>query len=318
MQTRFPSLAPLSWMPLVCALGVTGCKNSASNTDGGAPTGDMTSLFADDGPRSTDLAGTSSDTVTLQLTPFTVPAGTEVYKCQNFKNPFGGAAVEVKEFESHMTSGSHHLLLFYKASATDDPIEDCSGLEFAASPYGSQRPDDGIRYPDGVAALVPGANGFRLQAHYLNTTQQPIDASVKVVFHLALPGTITDHASVLFFNNTDIYIPSGSTPVPQTKTCTVSQDINLIMATSHMHQHGISFTATSGGTTIFQTTQWSDPTPAMFAPPLVLKAGSQVTFTCTYMNDTGAPLYFGESALTNEMCILSGQFYPSTQGLSCF
>src|SRR5262245_14890758 len=57
--------------------------------------------------------GGSGKSVTLKMTPFTVPSGGEVYKCQNFANPFGAEA-EVSAFESHMTPGSHHMLLFYK------------------------------------------------------------------------------------------------------------------------------------------------------------------------------------------------------------
>jgi hypothetical protein len=42
-----------------------------------------------------------------------------------------------------------------------------------------------------------------------------------------------------------------------------------------------------------------------------LAAGSQVTFSCTWVNNTSAPLTFGESAQTNEMCIFSGNVYPT-------
>ncbi len=90
---------------------------------------------------STGSGGPDDQTPHLEMDSFVVPAGGEVYKCQNFANPFGGANAEVTKFESHMTPGSHHLLLFYKKNPTDGPLEDCSGLEFAATPYSTQLPD---------------------------------------------------------------------------------------------------------------------------------------------------------------------------------
>src|SRR5207237_4126066 len=85
-------------------------------------------------------------TVTITMDPFVVPPAGEIYKCQNFASPFE-SEVAISAFESHMTAGSHHMLLFYKDGATNQPIEDCSGLEFAATPYGSQQRDDDLAFP---------------------------------------------------------------------------------------------------------------------------------------------------------------------------
>lgn len=259
-----------------------------------------------------DLAmDNSGGTVTVTMDSFVVPAGAEVYKCQNFVNPFGGADVEVKQFESHMTAGSHHLLVFYKNGLTSSgPLGSCSGLEFAATPYGSQRRDDLLTFPPGVAAFIPGTQGMRFQSHYLNATDKDITASVAVTFHKALPGTITDHAGVLFFVNTDLKIPSTNMPFTLQKTCPLTVPVNIIQSASHMHQHAVGFTASSDTSMIYQTREWNEPTPAVFAPPLHLEAGSSITFGCTWVNNSGATLTFGESAMTNEMCIFTAQFYP--------
>jgi hypothetical protein len=311
-------------LALALVAGLSACKSGDStpppsmmnpSADGGGlpPNADLASSVTVG-----DLAGsTGGDTATLQLSPFTVPAGTEVYKCQDFANPFGGANAEVREFESHMTPGSHHLLLFFKAGATNGALADCSGLEIAPGPYGSQTPDDSVTYPDKVASLIDAKNGFRLQVHYVNATGAPLNVAVTVTMHLAAPGTVTDHAGVFFFNNVNLFIPSTGMPVTATKTCTIPSDVNVLVANSHMHQHATGFQALTGGTSIFTTTDWNEPKPATFAPPLVLKAGSQVTFTCTYVNSTGQPIYFGEHALTDEMCIFTGQFYPATGVLGC-
>ncbi|MGZ3440991.1 MAG: hypothetical protein ACXVDD_15815, partial [Polyangia bacterium] len=60
---------------------------------------------------------------------------------------------------------------------------------------------------------------------------------------------------------------------------------------------------------------YSDVTPALFDPPLALPAGTAISFACTYDNSDGsAPLRYGDSARTDEMCIFSAQFYPAPFG----
>lgn len=261
----------------------------------------------------TGSGGAVGDTLTLTMESFTVPPGGEVYRCQNFKNPFGGADVDVSAFESHMTGGSHHLLLFYKDGAVDSPEEDCSGLEFAATPYSTQLPDDSVEFPAGVAALVPSTKGFRLQSHYLNISSQPLKAHVELTFHLAKPGTVKDHAGVLFVVEPFFSIQPNSTQVVN-HTCTLPYDMNLIKAGSHMHKHGTHFDATIGGNKVFETTTWDEPKPALFAPAKAVKAGDTLDFNCTFVNNSASTLTFGESAETNEMCIFVSSFYPVPAG----
>jgi hypothetical protein len=251
----------------------------------------------------------ASDAVTLALDSFVVPGGGEVYKCQNFANPFGGRDAEVSEFESHMTTGSHHLILFYKPDVTQDgPLEDCSGLEFEATPYLSQQPDDSLSFPAGVAALVPKGMGLRLQAHYLNTGAT-VTAHVTVTLHEAAPGSVTDHAGVLFVNEPNIHIPPEQTGVVSHQ-CHLPFDMKLTRVMSHMHRHGIKFESTIAGSTLFDTTQWREPKPASFSPARQVKGGDLLSFACTFANDMAQTLTFGESAATNEMCALVASFYP--------
>jgi hypothetical protein len=254
-------------------------------------------------------------TYTIALGHFVVAPGQERYACQDFANPFGGAPAAIHQFASHMTPGSHHLLVFYKPSAADAPLADCSGTEFAPGPYGSQRPDDAIVYPDGVAAVVAPTDGFRVQAHYLNASTAPIDVAIEIRLTRVDDAAVRDHAAILFFSNSAIDVPAGQSGVVAQKTCTLPFAVNLVQATGHMHQHGRAFVASAAGATLFSSTVYSDVAPALFDPPLALPAGTAVTFACTYDNSDGsAPLRFGDSARTDEMCIFSAQFYPAPFG----
>jgi hypothetical protein len=292
--------------------GYAGTGAGSQSSSSGGTTTTSTSSSTSASSSSGVLAGKS---LTISLEPFTVPAGEEVYKCQNFANPFGGGDVDVQTFESHMAMGSHHMLLFYKNGVTDGALEDCSGLEFAATPYSTQLPDDELSFPDGVAARIPSTTGLRVQSHYLNTTGSPINAHVVVTFHFATPGTVTQHAGVLFVVDPNLSVPAQSTKVIS-KDCAIPLDMNLIKAGSHMHKHGTDFVATAAGQTIFHTTTWDDPAPAKFDPPVALHAGDPLHFACTFKNDGATPLKFGESASTDEMCIFVGSFYPVPDGVA--
>jgi hypothetical protein len=290
-----------SWLLVVVLAGCAGHPALAPG-DGGAG---GAHAITDDG----------HGTYTITLDRFVVAPGEERYACQDFANPFAGAPASIHQFASHMTPGSHHLLLFYKAGARDGALADCSGLEFAPGPYGSQRPDDAIAYPDGVAAVVAPTDGFRVQAHYLNASPAPLDVTVAIQLSRIDDATIHDHAAVLFFSNGAIDVPAGQSGVVAQKTCTLPFAVNLLQATGHMHEHGRSFVATAAGATVFSSMQYSDVAPALFAPPLPLPAGTAITFACTYDNSDGtAPLVFGDSARTDEMCIFTAQFYPAPFG----
>ncbi len=282
------------WRRIVPVLLLAGClPSSATHSDGG---------------------GSAPYRVTLTMTSFTVMPASERYACQDFANPFDGDDVGITEFESHLSAGAHHMLVFYKPGATNSALADCSGSEFAPGPYGSQRLDDTLSYPPGVAARIPAASGLRVQAHFLNATMSPIAATVQISMTRAPDGSVDQSAAVLFFSNRDIQIPGNATGVVAQKSCTLPFDVNLIEASSHMHQHGVSFVAQAPSAMLFQTSDWSNVTPASYSPPLFLPSGTAISFACTYDNDGPTPITYGDSALTDEMCIFSAQFYPAPFG----
>jgi hypothetical protein len=72
---------------------------------------------------------------------------------------------------------------------------------------------------------------------------------------------------------------------------------------------------------LYQSDTWREPAPRVFDPPFVLAAGKTVSFSCTYHNETGVEIKFGNSAVTDEMCILGLRGYPVPKlaaGFVCF
>jgi hypothetical protein len=252
--------------------------------------------------------GSSAADVAIEMEDFSVPPGGEVYKCQNFANPFG-KAVDIDRFEAHMPAGSHHMIVFFVDDITDGALEDCSGTEFHPNVFGSQTPDGVVDLPHGIGVAVPPTSGLRFQLHVVNTSQKDEVATVATKFHVATPGSIREHAGQFFFSNMSFSIPP-SVPTEVTKTCSLTTPISILGVSAHVHKHAVDFVASSGGTTLYKTKDLAEPIPNRFDPPFELPANQDVTFTCSYVNDTNTAITFGESALTDEMCIFAGIYYP--------
>ncbi|HZU81695.1 MAG TPA: hypothetical protein VE987_02210, partial [Polyangiaceae bacterium] len=251
--------------------------------------------------------------VTLTMDAFTVNAGQEVYMCQDFANPFQGQQVDIKTYELHMAQGSHHMFAFYKANATDTSVTTCpqGGLQFGPFTFTAQSQNVVQTYPQGVGATIPATTGFTLNVHYINTGSTALTGHVSLTMYVAKTGIVTQHAGVIFLNDALLTVPATGQPSTATSTYTLPQDVYVMTSGSHMHQRATNFVATaSTGQTLFQTTQWAEPPPATYSPPVHLTSGTSISWSCTYVNDTGQILTFGESAATNVMCISVSIFYP--------
>jgi len=286
--------------------------DEAGASDGGFVITDAGTFYGDGGIVDSAADDDIAYSVTLVSDEFTVPAGAEVFKCQDFANPFHGQQVDIIKHESHMPLGSHHVLLFFKTGATDDSVQDCSGVEAYPFQYVAQSPNFSMTYPPGIGATIPTSIGFRMNMHYLNTGSTPIHGQDQITMYVAKSGVVTQHAGTIFYQQISIQIPATGKPYTSTTSCNLSQDVNLLSADSHMHQRATNFVATANGQTLYQTDLWSDPTLSVYAPPIHLASGTPITWSCTYVNDTGSPLTFGESAATNVMCIYQGTVYPIT------
>jgi hypothetical protein len=290
--------------------GGTGGGGSAGSGGGGG--GDLPDAFVP-----TDGGGVvmNGDAAVLTMTPFPVAAGGEVFMCQTFANPWG-VDVDVSKFESHMTTGSHHMLLLFEDNATDGALHSCSGLTFGPMPYGAQQPDNAVTYPAGIGAAIKATQGFNLVVHYLNASPNAIMANVQVQLHRAPAGSVTERAGVFFLNNVSgLYpgIPPGATQTISAQY-TTTIPMNILYAVAHMHSRSTNLTATYGNQMLYSTNSWDNAPNQLYQPAVMLPAGTVIQWSCTINNTTPNTLTFGESAATNEMCIFDGQYYPVPAG----
>jgi hypothetical protein len=245
-----------------------------------------------------------------------VPPGGELYKCQDFVNPFG-KDIAILHSKSVMSLGSHHFAAFRMEGLTTAALTDCpaGGFEAHEFVHASQTPEQETSYPEGVGRFLPASDGLRLQVHYLNTSQDPLSVQATFSMDYVDADRIEQKAGGVFLNNLGLKVPPGKST--QTKSWTLTDDIQLLTAVSHMHRHAVDFVSTiDDGRQLFESKDWDGPKVADFSPPLALTAGTTITWSCSFENDTGDTLTFGESASKNEMCIFNGVYYPSADGSS--
>jgi hypothetical protein len=267
-----------------------------------------------------DVQAPATHTVSLAMDSFAVAPGQEVWKCQDFANPFGGDA-QVVRWRSHMSRGSHHLLVSLHDAAVNTGVTDCTGANLDGQVFDSQGLDSETLYPDGIAFEVPAGSGFRLEAHYLNAEDAAFDGAVTMEADVDDSGEPRTAAGPLLFTTGDITIPPA-TDTTITHTCTVAHDLSLFDAVSHMHKHGTHFVASAGDRVLYETYTYDHPPRSTFDPPIELHAGDVVTFSCSYRNTGTTTITFGQSADRDEMCALFGSYYPVPDGaqpfLTCF
>jgi hypothetical protein len=269
------------------------------------PTGVPTSPPPPDDPNTT---------FTIASGTFDLAPGREAYKCQNFKNPLD-RDVAITVTESTMVKGSHHMFVFHGATFNQNTngVADCSGVEFHDYLHVAQTPHEVISCPAGVGRILKKGEGLRILAHYLNTTGDPITGQITIKFRFVETNQVQFLAAQMFLNNAGLLVPAGKST--QTRTFNVPYDIKMLYAVSHMHSRGTRFQArTNTGQVIYDGPDWDEPKENVFTPPMDVKAGSTITWSCDFANNTGRTLIFGESADVNEMCILNALFYPPTPG----
>ncbi|MGO9839196.1 MAG: hypothetical protein ACLP1X_33860 [Polyangiaceae bacterium] len=304
------------------ASGSSGGGSGSSSGTGGSSSGASSSGASSSGSGlTTGDAGLQNNPdidytvapVTLTMSTFTVQPGAEVYYCQNFANPWG-KQVDIKTYSLDMGVGSHHMFAFYASDATNGALAACpnGGNTFGAFTFVSQTPKATVTYPQSVGATIPSGTGFQMMVHYLNTTSSTLTSSVALTMWVAKPNVVTNHAGVLFLNQATMTVAATcTTGCPSTGTYQLPQDVYILQAAGHMHKFATNFVATtSTGVTLYTNTQWSEPEPENYSPPLMLASGTTITWTCTDVNTTGEELTFGESAETNVMCISQNVFYP--------
>jgi hypothetical protein len=251
-------------------------------------------------------------------------AGEETTKCWYFEAP-NNVDLAVTRWESQMTPGSHHMIVFL----TDSPqqphgtITDDCGIGAGGGSvwsYSAQTPYADQQLPEGVGMGVrPGQAGF-IQMHYLNASDGPLSAHVTLNVHTYAEGTQYIPAAPFITFHAGISIPPMSNGTAQ-YTCNVPTDRDFYVLGMHTHKQAVHMETRNGGATgelVFESDNWSDPGgEEWLTAPFYRFTSGQLYYRCEYYNPTNRTITTGDSAATDEMCMSVGYMFPATQPTLC-
>jgi hypothetical protein len=277
--------------------------------------------------------GADNPSFTVTFDPLTVEPGGESTQCV-VKRVGNDEQIRVHQIHNVLPSGSHHLIVYRTADTEEQLVPfDCEAFSDTLDPEkGSpvmitQKHDETLTLPDGVAFTFAPGTMVRLEMHYINTTAAPLEVSATSTFVTMPEAEFRDEASFLFVGNPDIQIPpNGSAtlgptflPLPQNLS-----GVNFFGITGHTHQWGTNVTvaaaasASGPDTVVYDVPDWlwSEPATVYHDPPFQLAADGGFRFTCEWTNHSAQTVGFGESA-NAEMCFFWAYYYPSEGAFVC-
>ena len=310
----------------ISLLAVVGCEGSGSQ--GGH-----------DGPPPLDAPPLTGDRYALDYGPITVAPGQESTKCVNLRLS-NTAAIKVHQMRNVLSGGSHHLIVYKDDMETQerttpydcDPFTGALNLSGMVAPVMiTQKQDDALTLPDKVAYTFAPNQMIRIEMHYINSSDVPIDVSAVSEFYAVPDSEIEHEANILFIGTPDINIPAGAKMDIQAYFTPRRANLDLSGAkffaiTGHTHKHGLNVTVSTavsaGGEreSVYapEPFEWSEPETTVHKPEFMMPEGLQAGFdiTCSYHNTSNQTVRFGESA-NAEMCFFWAYYYPSKGAHVC-
>lgn len=257
----------------------------------------------------------------------TISPGEDIELCEIVQLPGSSDELHyVRRIESAMVGGSHHLIVAAidpgsqtEADASPGQIVECispAGVGEAITPVtATQLPYYDESFPAGVARAYRGGQYLVFNYHYLNTTDEPIEARAAINLHEANADEIERLMGDAVFSNFDIDTPPGESRTFTTE-CRFDRDVMVHKLMRHTHQWGTDFPVhfaggSRDGELIYTSPDYEHP-DHVFDEPIEMRAGEGFRFDCNFVNTTSKPLRFGFNA-TDEMCILYAQIFdPET------
>jgi hypothetical protein len=273
-------------------------------------------------PSTTPPAPDASDGFqTLISTPWQLPASAEQYYCYRVTMQ---QDVWIKSIKPIAPVGTHHQVLMLVDNPTiADGLTECSSLLTDPAIYASGVGTNELDFPDGIGLhIMPGQQLF-LNLHLFNTTDSALMGTSGIEYLPADPSTIVHEAgTVLAGKATGATVPMGLDQSLQF-TCTLPANLTMFAVAPHMHLYGTHLNATyNAGSGIAPVTvldtdyEFDEQYFRMMTAPLVTVDGGEYVVTCTYDNESGSPVPFGEST-TEEMCFAMTYLYPPQSEAIC-
>ena len=242
--------------------------------------------------------------------------------------------------ETLVSTGSHHMNVFIGQFSFLDPFlgdgaaeealgatvgqYDCDELAVMEQAYPvlpSQRENQQITFPEGVAAPLMAPALLIFSHHYVNPTDTPVRINAALNIETVPTEQVQHMASLVFDDISDLSIPPGERQT-RTRTCVMERDVEVALVSTHTHEWTdcASLSRFDGETVeaepFFVNRDWEAPPILHFAPgTFSLAAGEGVHYACHYDNSTDYTLV-NDGTAQGEMCVFAAVMYPATKTVS--
>lgn len=315
-------------MLLTLALGCAGAPEPSPEAAGD-------SAAADDGvvDLTISLAPPASG-LQLVTDPIEVPPYTEVDICSVVRVESDQVLQWADRMETLVSPGSHHMNVFMGQFSFLDPFlgdgaaeaalgvpigqYDCSDLSVMGSAFPifpSQRENQQITFPDGVAAPVLAPALLLFSHHYVNAGPDTLRINAALNIETVPEAEVEQMAALVFDAIGDLEIPPGEERVV-TRTCAVERDVEVALVSTHTHEWATCTTLHDyDGEAVeeapfFVNQAWETPPILHFeAGTFPLSAGQGVHYACHYANTTDRTLV-ADGTSQGEMCVFAAVMYP--------
>lgn len=245
---------------------------------------------------------------------WTVPPGSaDTYKCKRIAIT---QDVWVSGFRAIAPQGTHHTVVTISNNGSQLGDYDCQvGSVDLQMLWASGVGTKDLVFPEGVGMKLKAGQFINLNLHLFNASDSELAGTSGIEIRPIEQAKIQHEADMMFAGTTNIDIPSDGQPHEVSGGCQVSTPYTVFTVWPHMHQHAThqTFEITQSGvaTKVLDNVAYSFEHQENYPiTPMPLAAGDRIRTSCTYVNNTGVPLRFGDSS-NEEMCFTGMYKYPA-------
>jgi Copper type II ascorbate-dependent monooxygenase, C-terminal domain len=283
---------------------------------GNGATGDDDDDTPIDAPDPVDAPPVPEGYTRLVGRSWTLPAGqTDTYKCVRVTIP---TDMYITNIQAQAPTGTHHTVLSIAgANGTSGPDgeQDCNaGTLGMVMLYASGVGTAPLDFPADVGIKVSAGQQVHLNLHLFNATDNQL-AGESAILVKALPTPPPILAEMIFAGTFAINLPPNPTPKDVKGGCTADANYSLFAIWPHMHQvatnQKVELTHNGVKTTLHDMPyEFEEQKYWPQSPEIQITAGDRIDVTCTYVNDTGSTITFGDGS-QKEMCFSGLYRYPA-------
>ncbi len=276
----------------------------------------------DDAPPVIDAPGSQADAAVpanftkLVSRPWSLtPGQLDTYRCVRLTIP---SDTYITNIVAQAPVGTHHTVLSISSSGTAGPDGgyDCDVGELGTQMlYASGVGTSPLDFPANVGVKIAAGTQIHLNLHLFNASDNVLTGE-SGIYVKSQPTPTPILAEMVFAGTFALEIPANNQPHNEVGGCTVATPYTLFAVWPHMHQlathQKVELIRSGSPTTLLHNLdfQFAEQTYYLKTPEVQVHANDQIRVTCTYINNTGSLVTFGDSSNT-EMCFTGFYRYPA-------